>query len=210
QRATWGTTSEQINDYSQRGLTEKLETPAARHLRDIVDPYSYRQRLVQPKLIILGTNELYWPLDALNLYWDQLNGPKYVMYVPNNGHGIRDIARVTGSLAALYQHTAAGRDLPQLDWKFAEQDGELRLRVTADQVPVRVDTWTAFSATKDFRDAKWTARPAHPDGDGHVCQLARPTSGYAAMFGELVFDGARLPYFLSTNVRIIGAAAGGE
>ena len=74
QKATWGRPSEQIDDYSQRGLTERLESTEAEALRAIVDPYSYRQRLTQPKLILLGTNDRYWPLDALNLVagWKKL------------------------------------------------------------------------------------------------------------------------------------------
>ena len=53
--------------------------------------------LKQPKLLLLGTNDRYWPLDALNVYWDGLPGDKYVTYVPNNGHGLKDLpARVRG------------------------------------------------------------------------------------------------------------------
>jgi hypothetical protein len=98
-----------------------------------------------------------------------------------------------------------------LSWEFAEQPDRLTLRVKSDQAPLQVDTWVAASATKDFRDAKWTARPAHREGETYICQLARPSSGYAAMFGELVYQGQSLPYFLSTNVRIVPAAdVGGE
>ena len=32
----------------------------------MVDPYSYRERLTQSKLILLSTNDRYWPLDALS------------------------------------------------------------------------------------------------------------------------------------------------
>ena len=37
-------------------------------------PWVYRDKLTMPKLILNGTNDPYWTLDALNLYWDDLNG----------------------------------------------------------------------------------------------------------------------------------------
>ena len=57
-----GQPSEQIDDY--RGLDEFIATPRGADLRKIVDPWEYRQRLTQPKLLIFGTNDRYWPLDA--------------------------------------------------------------------------------------------------------------------------------------------------
>ena len=43
-----------------------------------------------PKMIINGTNDPYWPLDALNTYWDDLKGEKWLLYVPNAGHDLRE------------------------------------------------------------------------------------------------------------------------
>ena len=64
QVATWGKYSEQIHDYTERGIQKYMPTERGQALEQIVDPYSYRQTLTQPKLIILGTNDRYWPLDA--------------------------------------------------------------------------------------------------------------------------------------------------
>ncbi len=100
QRETWGDLSEQIDDYKNQGLDKQMETPRGKALKKIVDPYAYRDRFTQPKLILLGTNDRYWTLDALNLYWDDLPGEKYVLYVPNNGHGIKDYPRLFGAMQA--------------------------------------------------------------------------------------------------------------
>ena len=115
QRESFGKYSEEIQDYTQRGLQALLFTEKGAALRSIVDPIAYRNQLPQPKLIILATNDAYWPVDSLNLYWNDLQGDKYILYVPNNGHGIQDYPRVTASIAALQR---------SLDWRPADaEDG---------------------------------------------------------------------------------------
>ena len=213
QLAAWGDYSHMIHDYTERGLQEHLASKGGKALRAIVDPYSYRKVLTQPKLIMLGTNDPYWPLDALNLYWDGLSGQKHVLYVPNNGHGLSDLVRVAGSLAALHHHAANGTSMPKLAWKLAQANGKLSLRVTSDVKPVRVRAWVAKSATRDFRESRWISYATTKAGEAHVHDLAIPSSGYAALFGEAVYGGLTVPYYLSTNVRIVGAerkAAGGK
>jgi PhoPQ-activated pathogenicity-related protein len=214
QVATWGEYSEQIHDYTDRGLQKHLASEPGKKLNAIIDPYAYRARLTQPKVILLGTNDRYWPLDALNLYWDGLAGEKYVIYVPNNGHGLKDIDRIAGGLSALHLRVAENKPLPQMTWDLKEKDGKLHLRVTSDMKPQKVQAWIANSPTRDFRPAKWNAEPMKADGDKFVHELAVPKDGFSAMFGEAVFNGVKLPLYLSTNVRIVGgkaaAATGGK
>lgn len=51
-----------------RPLLERLATPAADDLLTIVDPWRHRARLPQPKLVVLGSNDPYWPPDSASLY----------------------------------------------------------------------------------------------------------------------------------------------
>jgi PhoPQ-activated pathogenicity-related protein len=206
QRESFGAVSEEINDYTERGLLEHLESDAGAALRAIVDPYSYRRSLTQPKLILLGTNDNYWPLDALNLYWDGLSGEKHILYVPNNGHGLQDLGRITGALAAMHRRGAEGLPLPKLAWRFDEQKDGVSLTVSSDVKPSSVNIWTAESATRDFRQSRWKSLPATAAaGEEFGYSLSAPSNGCAAFFGEAVFEGESLPLFLSTNVRIISA-----
>jgi PhoPQ-activated pathogenicity-related protein len=204
-RATWGKPSHKIQPYTERRLHERLTSPEGRSLLDIVDPYSYRQSLRQPKLIINGTNDEYWPLDALNLYWRELDGEKYVLYVPNHGHDIKDYRRVLGSLVALHRHVAHGSKLPQLDWRFEEKAGRVRLYVKSDLLPKRMIAWVARSSTRDFRGARWKSMPMKRDRGTYVVSLKRPQSGYLAVIGEGTYTrDFRMPAYFSTNVQIFG------
>lgn len=206
QKTVWGGYSEQIHDYTERDLPSRLNTDAGRVLRNIVDPYHYRSSLSQPKLIILSTNDRYWPLDALNLYWPDLVGPKYILYLPNNLHKIKDYRRMIAGLNALHQHAAHDRPLPALEWRFEETRGRLVLSITSDMRPVQVKAWTARAPTRDFRESKWRSRRIKRSTDGQYhYRLRLPQKGYAAIFAEVNFGRGRNRFSLSTNVRIIDA-----
>jgi PhoPQ-activated pathogenicity-related protein len=207
-----GKMSEQIDDY--KGLDAEIDTPRGLALRKIVDPYEYRDRLTQPKLLIFGTNDRYWPLDACRLYWEELKGEKYLIYVPNNGHSLPDRARVMAGISALQRRIITGQPLPQLQWAFKSGEGHVQLNVVSDVAPSRVRVWTAQAPTLDFREAQWTSTDAGRADAAFTHRLPVPREGYAALLGEAVFhEGSEKEFSLSTNVRIIpssATAAGGR
>ena len=205
QRAVWGDLSYKISPYTDINLPGRLDSAGGRALQRIVDPYSYREQLTQPKLIIIGTNDNYWPLDALNLYWADLLGPKYALYVPNDRHSITDYRRLLGSVAALHRHAATGAPLPEIRWRFDESDRHLALELSADRRPRKVNAWFASSPSRDFRQANWSSQRVKKDGNGYRFEMERPATGYAAVFGEAVFGKRRKAFYLSSNVRIMNA-----
>jgi len=206
QRETWGELSEQILDYSSLDLPKRLETERGQSLLSMVDPFSYRKQLTQPKLILLSTNDRYWPLDALKFYWPELQDPKYVLYVPNQGHGLRDADRVIGGLSAVHRYAAAGRPLPRTTWSTAARDGNLVVTLQPDRPPRRVLVWSARSSTRDFRDAHWSSRPCEKTRDGYVCSARRSERGYDAVFAETAFRDAGSPVFsTTTTVCLVGS-----
>ncbi|HTN74422.1 MAG TPA: PhoPQ-activated protein PqaA family protein [Pirellulaceae bacterium] len=204
QKDTWGDLSEEIIDYKERGLDRVLETPRGKLLASIVDPYAYREQLTQPKFIILGTNDRYWPLDSLNHYWDGLEGDKHVMYVPNNGHGLTDLPRIAGAVHALQQQVIRGEKLPTLTWKHEVQEQQWSLSLTSSTETAAIRVWQAQSETKDFRDSKWQSTELTA-GKSVAFDRPLPKTGYAAMFLEAEYKNLDLPYFLSTQLKIVEA-----
>ena len=212
QKESFGGFSDEIKDYTDRGIDKMLETKRGAELRSIVDPYSYLQKISQPKLIILGTNDRYWPVDSLNLYWDALQGEKYVLYVPNNGHGIRDYPRVIGSVVALYRSVRDNKPLPQLDWKFVDGSNATNLELSLDAEPLEVVAWKSAAKTRDFRQAEWRSRPIEPSAgkkQSYSIEVPRPADGFEAVFAEVKFAGDPLPFHLSTGLKVIGSASDG-
>lgn len=204
QLETWGEYSEQIIDYTSKGLVrrpDEAESEREIQLRKMMDPYTYREKVQIPKLLIVGTNDRYWVVDAMNIYWDDLPGPKYIRQVPNAGHSLkggRDGALTT--LGMFFRHVAADRPFPKIDWSYAESPGELALRIKADQKPREVRLWTARSSTKDFREATWTSESVTGSNGDHSATVAPPNSGHVAMFGEVEFELDGIPFSLTTLV----------
>jgi len=156
---------------------------------------------------VLGTNDAYWPLDAMNLYWADLSGPKSALYVPNAGHGLGQPGHVVSAVIALHRHALGRIPWPSMQWDFEqdEADGSLRLTLTArDPEPTAVNAWLAHSESRDFRKARWRVSPVAADADGtYRYRLPSPDTGYAAVFAEAVYDDAGRSYSLTSQVRII-------
>ncbi len=115
---TWGKFSEQIRDYSSKGLiVQGDEREREKSLRLMMDPYTYREQLTLPKLLVNGTNDPYWVVDAMSKYWDDLKGPKYAIQIPNAGHSLKGgqekALRTVGAFARM---SAAGQKLPELSF----------------------------------------------------------------------------------------------
>ncbi len=209
--AVWGEHSSQIAPYTELDLHRQLDTERGQALLDIVDPYRYRDALTQPKLIILGTNDEYWPLEALNLYRDDLEGDNHVLYMPNSGHRVRDRERIVAGVAALHRSVAGDAPMPKVDWSFDVDDGALAVTLEASPEPRRVRVWSADSAGPDMRDAQWSSS-ALESGDGvYRHQLSRSDDRYQAMFLEVEYDGhGGLPLYLTTALRKLPPAASAD
>ena len=205
QKATWGKYSEMIVDYTSKGLVKtslEEESERERALRVMMDPYTYRKKLTLPKLLIVGTNDPYWVVDAMNLYWDDLQGPKYVLQVPNAGHGLdggREYALNT--LSIFFQHIASGTPLPDLNWTFTEGNPSQKLHLESDAPLLKATLWKATSADLDFRDAEWKSVKLDHQPKSLAAQSSLPTNGdHVAMFVELTFLFDDRPYSLTTLV----------
>jgi PhoPQ-activated pathogenicity-related protein len=207
QRETFGSLSEQVQDYEKIDLPGHIDSDRGRQLVGMVDPYSYRARLTQPKLILLGTNDRYWPLDALSLYWRGLAEPKSVLYVPNQGHGMRDVDRLIGALSAVHRYSTQGEPLPSVAWNFTSSPHSLVVDVQSARKPARITAWSASSATRDFRDATWARHDCQRARKGTLCSQARNPSRYTALYSEITFrDRGEHDFSLSTAVCIVDAA----
>jgi PhoPQ-activated pathogenicity-related protein len=206
QREVFGGFSEQIREYEERGLLDLVVgNGKAQEIVQLVDPYFYRERLTMPKLIINGTNDRYWALDAANFYFYDLPGEKHILYVPNAGHGLEGgLDRVLRTLTAFFNRVAGRIAFPKLQWQWKQEGNSMTLVIRSEPKPKEVLIWTAKAPTKDFRDAKWSSQTINAADSEFKFTLNPPEQGFAAAFAELVYEIGGQSFSLCTTVRIVG------
>ena len=217
QLQAFGGYSSRLAPYSSRGLLPIPQTAAGQRLLHMVDPWSYRERLTMPKLIINGTNDFYWATDALNIYWSGIPSPKWVFYVPNAGHNLRrqdrpqaeQLSDLITALAAFTRHQISGTPMPNVSWRYEGDGGAApRLIIAAEPAPKAGRLWVAQAPTKDFRTATWISQELQAQGSTVVAELGKPAAtGSRALFAELDYAIDGLPYRLSTQMWVAGPAS---
>jgi PhoPQ-activated pathogenicity-related protein len=201
QLATRGGLSSLLKSY--RPLVERLGTPPAEDLLAIVDPWRHRDRLPQPKLVVLGSNDPYWPPDSAALYLPGV-APASVLYLPNNGHVPDDVRRLTDGIVALADAVAGQTVLPSVGLQASVSGDDVRVVLTADTAVRGARVWAARSGNADFRYVPYTTRRARRQSDGTYATQLSLAGGYVALFGEADFAGRRGRYRLSSPLRVIG------
>ena len=79
-----------------------------------------------PKFVVNASGDQYFPPDSSQFYFGDLPGEKYLRYVPNADHSLRD-SDAMESIIAFYQTILAGRPRPKYSWTF-ESDGSIRVK----------------------------------------------------------------------------------
>jgi PhoPQ-activated pathogenicity-related protein len=207
----FGKPSEMIRDYTERKLVPIPDTPEAKKLWLMIDPWVYREKLTVPKMIINGANDPYWPLDALNSYWDDLKGDKWVLYVPNAGHDLRERdkegkpellpLRAVNTLSAFARCMIFDKPMPGMAWVCDEKAGVCRLEVTSAAKTKSIRIWQAESDTRDFRKARWVEEREST----FPVTVKAPEKGFRAFFAETEYDLGGLKFTLCTQIRILEA-----
>lgn len=206
QRQSFGGMSDKLEDYTARGIERLLGSPRGRELIGIVDPIAYRERLVQPKIIALGTNDPYWPLEACGLYYNELEGPRWVSYTPNAGHGL-PAERLGGLAAAMGRHVAGLEELPAVEWSVEAGGGGKLCRAACPDAEIeKAIAWKATAPSRDFRKALWQPVPAERDGKGWRLAVSKPADGFAAGLIELHVSRKPLSLVLTSGVGVIGSS----
>lgn len=197
-----------VGDYVAHGIMDWQGTPEYERLQKIVEPYEYRDRLTLPKLLINATGDQFFLPDSHRFYFDDLKGPKYVRYVPNADHSLRD-SDALETLTAWQYAITHDKPLPQFNWKVDWSKGEIGMQLK--DKPAKIMLWQATNPdARDFRletlGKVWTSSELSAAEDGKlVARVNKPEKGWTAFVVELTYPvaGSPTPLKLTSGVAVV-------
>ena len=194
-----------VGDYVRHHIMDWSGTPESKALYAIEDPLSYRDRYTMPKLLINACGDQFFLPDSSQFYFNQLPGDKFLRYIPNTDHGMKNTDAYQ-TLSAWHHAILHRTPFPQFSW---QRSADGTLTVTAKSKPTSVLFWQATNPqARDFRletlGPVWTSSPVTPDAAGaYTAKTTAPATGWTASFIELTFDlGASTPLKLTTDIAI--------
>ena len=207
QKQLYGEYSEEIQDYVNLEIPQAIHSEFGSATVQMIDPYSYREKLTMPKLIIMGTNDPYWTVDAIKHYINEIPGHNLLHYVPNAGHGLGDKIQAFGALGAFFSLMLDKTDYPVCEWKLSEKGKniDLQVKTTPDKL-IGAALWTSVSDSRDFRKAAWTKSDIYIDAKNRSAVNVRikyPKTGFQAFYVDLIYkDPHGEEYSVSTRTYV--------
>ena len=188
QKEVWGDYSIQIEDYVKLGIAQDINTPDGKELTTMIDPYSYRSNLTMPKLILIGTNDEYWPVDAIKHYINEIPGENYIHYVPNAGHDLGDGIQAIETLSAFFKTVLNKSPHTVCSWDISFDSLEIDLSVCASPGLKAAYLWVCNSPDRDFRNDIFTSQKIEFDDISDInVEVDYPDEGFRAFYVDLVY-----------------------
>lgn len=184
----WNEYSIQIEDYTKLEIPQQVRTSDGDAITAMVDPYSYRDVLAMPKMIFIGTNDEYWPVDAIKHYIDDIPGQNSIHYVPNAGHDLGGGKQALIALNAFFGNMLNSKDYNMFGYELqeSEKNAEFVFGLAKDKF-AGARIWSATSDDRDFRDEKWTSEDIVTT-DGKVAPVVDfPEKGFKAFYIDLEY-----------------------
>lgn len=203
--AAYGFWAPAVGDYAGQGIMNWRHSKEYAALMKIEEPFQYRDRLTLPKLILNSAGDQFFLPDSSQFYFNDLKGPKYLRYVPNSDHSLKNTDALE-TLTAFYSMVLSGQKMPELDWSFPEP-GVIKVKSTIP--PSEVKLWAANNPeARDFRldtlGPKYQSATLTPAADGsYVGRVQAPEKGWTAHLVEFTFKTGPLPLKLTTPVKVI-------
>ncbi len=201
-----GSWSWAVQPYVDAGIMDRLGTPEAQLLMNIIDPYEYLDRLTLPKYIVNSAGDPFFLPDSSHFYFDDLQGPKWLRYCQNTNHNLNTDA--FQGLEGFYWSILTNTTLPTYLTVKAD-DGSLFVWSLSGTV-TSAKLWQANNPTaQDFRNEiignAYTDTTADYWGWGlFSAEVPYPALGWTAYYIELTYSNAGpQPYKFSTQVEIV-------
>ncbi len=203
---TYGRWPQAWDSYAALGIFNWLGTPQMDALLQIEDPFTYREHLTMPKLIVNATGDEFFVPDSSQFYYRQLPGTNYLRYVPNADHSLHQARpEQARTLLAFYRSLIRGEKPPNITWRDGG-DGSIIVEL---ERPGTVKLWSAVDpVARDFRlqtiGNAFTSRDLAGHGNNtFVAPAPNVARGWEASFVEVTYSGVSgQPFTVTSDVSI--------
>ncbi len=203
---TYGRWPQAWHAYEELGIFNWLGTPQMDALMKIEDPFTYRERLTMPKLIVNATGDEFFVPDSSQFYYSALPGTNYLRYVPNSDHSMHNTSPERArTLLAFYRSLIQGSDPPNITWQDRD-DGSTEIQL---QRPASAKLWRATNpSARDFRlqtiGSAFQSTDLNISGDrSFLVPTPAVQHGWEASFVEVTYkEVAGQPFTITSDVRI--------
>jgi len=206
QKELYGEYSTEIEDYVKIGIPQSIKSDFGNSIVKMIDPYSYREKLTVPKMIILATNDQYWTVDAIKQYIDSIPGHNLIHYAVNAGHDMGDKIETMKALDAFFGLTLDKKNYPECQWSLIEKKGKIKFNVhcSPDQL-MKAKLWLSSSKTRDFRQSKWISNDLNINNKTFISTTIKyPSKDYLAFYIDLVYQNPKGgDYSVSTRTYVM-------
>ncbi len=204
----WGTYSSDLSDYTEKGIVDMMSTPIGKKLLKQIDPWYMKKRLKMLKLIIVGTNDTYWTIDAASLYFSDLWGPKYIYYMPNRGHSLGWDRKVSSTIERFILSVIRNYKLPafKFSYDYTKKEDKVYFRLKSKKIrPKGVSIWYATSYTRDFRKAIFKEKPLFFSSTEKAFfgWIWLPEARFMAFYPEIEYTFENKSFYLCAPAKII-------
>ena len=205
----WNEYSIQIEDYTKLEIPQSVNSPKGNAISIMIDPYSYRKKLTMPKLILIGTNDEYWPVDAIKNYINDIPGENYIHYVANAGHGLNGGEQAFRAISAFWEKTLDKKPYNSFSYNLTttgSSSSTFTIEFSSNEL-LSAYLWTANSTDRDFRDEEFVFEKILVSDTNEVSQtISYPETGFKAFYIDLEYsDSNGEKYTKSTRMYLADA-----
>jgi len=217
-----------LDDYLEQGLMAYLNKPVFLELAAVVDPYTYKDRLTMPKLVLCAAGDEFFLPDSPQFFIHELPGETYLNVIPDAEHSLATAyVDVGDSISSFYEMILTDHPRPVFTYELKKGNDTASIIVKVppgiENKPAYVTLWYANTLSDRLRDFRlvvcdklpqclnpviwyYTEIPETTPGSGvYIATMQKPAYGWTGFLVELTYSFGFFNRYLrlTTEVNIV-------
>jgi len=209
-----------LDDYLDMGLMKFLNAEIFVKMAAIVDPWTYKDRLTMPKLILCSAGDEFFLPDSAQFFIDGLPGEKFLNIIANAEHSLATAYIDVGiSITAFYYTVISHTPRPRYSYKMVKSNETAQIIVKTDDLPFEVTMWSAQTISPTLRDFRlvvcdqipqciqpviWYPTTLEQSADRtYIASVDAPGFGWIGFEVEMKWDYPEHTFIATTEVNVV-------